>query len=248
MSKPIKLTEQLKSNIISEFASSIESEKMFNGEINFKKKFEWEDDDRATIVFDVVAFVKMYALIQEFSDEVAWHGVAKRADEDSSVFIISDIMVYPQEVTGTTVNTDQVKYQTWLYEFDDDTFNNIRMQSHSHVNMSTSPSAVDLTHQEKILSQLSSDMFYIFMIWNKKMEHTAKIFDLKNNTLYENKDIDVVIGNNNVDIKGFVDTSKKLVEKRYYQYNSNYSSYNSTNQPAANKTEKENEKTTAVAT
>lgn len=116
------------------------------------------------------------------------------------------------------------------------------MQSHSHVNMSTSPSAVDLTHQEKILSQLSSDMFYIFMIWNKKMEHTAKIFDLKNNTLYENKDIDVVIGNNNIDIKGFVDTSKKLVEKRCYQYNSNYSSYNSTSQPAANKTEKENKK------
>lgn len=239
MSKPIKLTDELKNNIISEFTKSVESEKMFNGEISFKKKFEWEDDERASIVFETLAFTKMYALIQDCSDEVAWHGVAKRSTENNSEFIISDIMVYPQEVTSATVDTDQIKYQTWLYSFDDDTFNNIRMQSHSHVNMGTSPSATDLTHQEKILSMCDNNMFYIFMIWNKRMEHTVKIFDLENNTLYEDKDIDILVGDNSFDIKGFLEDSRKLVVKKTYTYNSGNSLYNNNKSKKDNKDSKE---------
>ena len=34
----------------------------------------------------------------------------------------------PQEVTVSTVNTDQAAYTEWLYGLDDDTFNKIRMQ------------------------------------------------------------------------------------------------------------------------
>lgn len=236
MSKPIRLTDELKNNIISEFTKSVENEKMFNGEIYFKKNFEWEDDERATIVFETLAFTKMYALIQDCSDEVAWHGVAKRNPENNSEFLISDIMVYPQEVTSATVNTDQIKYQTWLYNFDDDTFNNIRMQSHSHVNMSTSPSTTDLAHQEKILSQCDNNMFYIFMIWNKNMEHTTKIFDLENNTLYEDKDIDIIVGDSSFDIKGFLEESRKLVAKKTYTYNSGNYSYGDNQVKKDNKT------------
>lgn len=242
MSRPIKLTEELRNNIVSEFTEFIDNEKMFSGELNFKKKFEWEDEERASIIFNTSAFIKMYALIQDCSDEVAWHGVAKRNSENTSEFIISDIMVYPQEVTGVTVNTDQVEYQNWLYSFDDETFNNIRMQSHSHVNMTTSPSSTDLTHQEKILSQCDDSMFYIFMIWNKKMEHTAKIFDLANNTLYENEDIDIIIGENSFDIKGFLENSRSLVKKKSYSSYANNYSYSSTKN--SNSTTKSPVKTT----
>ena len=43
---------------------------------------------------------------------------------------------------------------------------------HSHVNMGTSPSSVDLNHQEEILRMLGDNDFYIFMIWNKSFAST----------------------------------------------------------------------------
>ena len=87
---------------------------------------------------------------------MAW--CAERCEEKDT-YLISDILVYPQEVTGSTVTTDQNEYEMWLMKQEDDVFNNIRMQGHSHVNMSTSPSSVDLNLYDGILSQLDSDMF-----------------------------------------------------------------------------------------
>lgn len=217
MSKPIKLTDELLQKIQEEFIEKVKSTKMFDGKLEYSRTFKWEgDDDRATVYLSSVAFAKMNSLIQQFSDEVAWHGVVHRDEQDPSIFRITDILVYPQVVTGATVNTDQEKYQTWLYSFDDDVFNNIRMQGHSHVNMSVSPSGVDTTHQEKILEQISDDDYYIFMIWNKRYEHFVRIFDLKNNTLYETADVDVYIGDDGVDLRAFLDYAKEIVTTRVY--------------------------------
>ena len=219
MSKPIKLTDDLLRKITEEFIASVKNAKMFDGKLNYSKNFRWDDDgdDRASITFSSVAFAKMVMLLQSFDSEVAWHGVAFRDESRKNSFLITDILVYPQEVSGSTVNTDQAAYTEWLYSFDDDVFNNIRMQGHSHVNFSTSPSGVDETHQEKILEQLDDDMFYIFMIWNKKFEKTIKIYDLKHNTLYETADIDVYIGENGVNLHEFIEDSKKMVVKKTYQ-------------------------------
>ncbi|MCL2052845.1 MAG: hypothetical protein FWG90_00165 [Oscillospiraceae bacterium] len=89
------------------------------------------------------------------------------------------------------MNIDQEAYTKWLYELDDDTFNNIRMQGHSHVNMGVSPSGVDTSHRAKILEQLEQDMFYVFMIWNKSLSIHTLIYDIKNNIMYDNSDIPV---------------------------------------------------------
>ena len=113
---------------------------------------------------------------------------------------------------GTNVNTDQKEYTQWLYAQEDEVFNAIRMQGHSHVNMGTSPSSVDLTHQEEILNQLDDDMFYIFMIWNKRLEHTVKIYDLASNTLYEDADIDLVCPT----LDSFLEEADQLVKKKVY--------------------------------
>ena len=75
------------------------------------------------------------------SGEKWQHGTVLRTENsksDSNEFIVEDIFVYPQEVTGSTVTTDQEAYSKWLYELDDDIFNNLRMQSHSHCNMGVS--------------------------------------------------------------------------------------------------------------
>ena len=229
MSKPIKLTDELLRKIQEEFIEKVKSVKMFNGKLEYSRSFKWDDNDKATVFLSTIAFAKMNALIQQFSDEIAWHGVVHRDLTDPSIFYITDILVYPQVVTGTTVNTDQDAYQTWLYSFDDDVFNNIRMQGHSHVNMTVSPSGVDTTHQEKILEQITDEDYYIFMIWNKKYDHFVRIFDLKNNTLYETDDVDIFVGDEGIDLKAFLDDAKKIVTKQTYapqtSYQRNYQGY-----------------------
>lgn len=217
MSKPIWLTEELLTQISNEFIANIRKAKMFDGKINYTKNFKWDADEKAIVIFSPIAFAKMTALVQSFDSEVAWHGVATRDAKEKNRFYITDIIVYPQVVTGSTVNTDQDEYTNWLYSQDDEVFNNIRMQGHSHVNFATTPSAVDTAHQEKILAQLDKDMFYIFMIWNKKFERTVKIFDLANNTLYENGDVTVTIGAEGVDLDEFLKGAKASVKTKTYQ-------------------------------
>ena len=100
---------------------------------------------------------------------------------------------------------------------DDDVFNKIRMQGHSHVNMAVSPSSVDLSLYERLLDQLSSDMFYIFMIWNKRGEKTVKIYDIRENILFETADVTVTIKGME-DMMEFLEDAKELVVTKTYNY------------------------------
>lgn len=223
MSKPIKLTDELLQKIQEEFLESVKNMKMFDGKINYAKSFKWEDapDDKAEVCISPVAWAKIVMMVQQFDSEVAWHGTARRSEEKTNLFYIDDVVVYPQEVSGSTVNTDQAKYSEWLMSLDDDTFNNLRMQGHSHVNFGTTPSGIDETHQAKILDQLEDDMFYIFMIWNKKFESFFRIFDLANNTLYEKDDVVVYIGENGTDLAKFITDAKAQVRPKY-QYTTGF--------------------------
>jgi len=121
--------------------------------------------------------------------------------------------VYPQEVTGSTVNTDWGKYTEWLYSFDDEDFNKIRMQGHSHVNMGVNPSGVDVNHRAEILKQLDPDMYYIFMIWNKALKAHTLIYDMKRNVLYEDDDIILEILDDE-SMEAFLSVAKENVQKK----------------------------------
>lgn len=210
MSKPIRITDEMKQKARDEFAEMLVNMKMSDGKISYSKSFKYEKAT-ATLWLTPDAYSKTVMLVTSFSDEVAWHGTAVRHTKNE--FIIEDIFVYPQEVTGSTVNTDQNGYTKWLYEFDDDAFDKIRMQGHSHVNMGVSPSGVDSGHREQILSQLDADMFYIFMIWNKRLETHTLIYDMANNILYGDNDITVkIIGDESLD--AFMTDARKKVQKK----------------------------------
>ena len=215
MSKILRITNQEKENLREQFEKFLAEIKITSGKATFSPTLPGADR-KAKLYFSEVAWLKMQTLIKEFDKEVAWHGVAFRSEEDNDDYYITDIVVYPQEVTGATVNTDQEKYQSWLMELDDDTFNNMRMQGHSHVNMSTSPSQVDITHQEALLSQVSDDMFYIFVIWNKKGEKTIKIYDFLKNILFETSDITVEIMNGDLGLSEFIANAKERVKDKVY--------------------------------
>lgn len=238
MSKIIQLTQDMMDQCRAEFAKSLEKaaqdfedmmtrNKIENGKINFSfgnyvKSFETKDR-KAELYFTENAWLKMDALIQGFSTEVAWHGVAFRDDDETKdAYYITDIIVYPQKIASATVETDQEEYQNWLYSLTDEQFNNLRMQGHSHVNMGVTPSGVDINQQGQIIEQMHDDMFYIFMIWNKSHQKTIKIYDLKKNVLFETEDVEVKIYDEVIGLQKFVDNAKSLCKTTTY-VSGNYS-------------------------
>lgn len=215
MSKIIKMTSQNLDEIRRDFEEALKGVKLSDGKINFTKTFS-NIQRKANLYFTELAYLKMLTLVREFDKEVAWHGIARRCEDEEDAYIISDILVYPQEVTGATVNTDQEKYQMWLMNHDDEVFNNIRMQGHSHVNMSTSPSTVDTSLYDRILEQLDDDMFYIFLIWNKRNEKTIKIYDLAKNVLFETADVTVSVREDDIGMERFLKDAKEMVQDKKY--------------------------------
>lgn len=211
MSKLIKLTPEYIAECTKEFQEKLNSGKFPDGRISYSKTLG-SVTKRAKLYFTEIAWLKMQLLIKEFDKEVAWHGVAKRGDDKSKdEYYITDILVYPQEVSGASVEMDVDKYDEWLREnFDDERFFNIAMQGHSHVRMGTTPSSVDLGHQEAILNQLTDDMFYIFVIWNKLDSRNIKIYDLAKNVLFETADIDVEV------LGDFLKDAKNMVKEKTY--------------------------------
>lgn len=177
------------------FAAALEKtskDAKFDGKVKFDFDFA-KVEEKAILYFTETAWMKMQYLIAVFGSECAWHGVVERHGEDKSEFIVKDILVYPQQVTGATVTTDQKEYEDWMKALDDDTFNALKFHGHSHVNMGVTPSSVDNEHQRGIVSQLNDSQFYIFGIFNKSGNRWLKIFDMKRNIAFEKDDIEVKI-------------------------------------------------------
>lgn len=229
MSRIINVTNEIANELYEEFTNLIQKTKYVkNGKISFTKTFE--SKEKATLYFTELSYLKMKMLVESSNKEVAWHGLVKRHPQEANAFVVYDILVYPQKVTGVTVETDQEEYQNWLMGHDDDTFNDIRLQGHSHVYMSTTPSSVDMDLYEGIVSQLTSDMFYIFIILNKKGEKTIQIYDFMSNLAFDTEDIFMEIMDDNTGVKNFIDEAKGMVKAESntymgykYSHNSNYS-------------------------
>lgn len=204
--QPPQINQQ---EIMNKFAEYLKGVKTQTGKINFTYEMAKPDKTipKATLEYTKEAWDKLWALVAEFSGEVGWHGTVKR---DGNHYTITDILVYPQEVTGVTVNTDQTEYNEWLMGIpDDETYNSVRFQGHSHVNMGITPSNVDLNMYERILENMGSEDFYIFGIYNKRKDCFLTIYDFANNIIYEKADIIIVTPTSN-----FIAEAKKLVKER----------------------------------
>lgn len=217
MSKLIKMTEKYMEEVRADFEKAISLAKLTDGKLNFTKVFS-AGDRKAVIHFTSIAWKKMTALIREFDKEVAWHGVAYRAEDSTKdEYIISDIVVYPQEVSGASVEMDTEEYAQWLMaNADDARFERLYMQGHSHVDMGTKPSSVDLNHQEEILGMLGDHDFYIFMIWNKSLSSNTKIYDMEKNILFENADVTVT--HDEDETEEFIRDARKMVVSKTITY------------------------------
>ncbi len=231
MARPIRLTPEAIDELRRDFEEQLSSTRLVDGRISYTRSFS-STGRKATLWFTEVAWTKMQSLIRDFDKEVAWHGIAERGeDPEKDEYTVRDILVYPQEVTGATVTTDQTEYQNWLMAQDDEVFNNLRMQGHSHVNMATHPSSVDTSLYERILSQLDDTMFYIFLIWNKKAERTIMIYDMAKNVMFETADVTVKIIDEGLGLSGFLEDARGKVRTRPTQTAYTQTPYTSSSAP-----------------
>lgn len=229
MSKPIVVNKKVLETLIEDFKKVIESSKLFNGEVSFSKQLEGEKSTTKLTISEE-ANLKMKALVHTFKEEVAWHGTVFRSEDGN--FVIEDVFVYPQEISSATVTTDQKKYQEWLYSLPDDIFNNLRMQGHSHVNMSTAPSGTDDSLYESIIKQLGDKDFYVFLILNKSGDMFINIYDMISNTLYETKDVEVIIKDSDFGIEKFLKKAEDVATTKpsvSYNYTSAYTAPTTSN-------------------
>lgn len=214
MAKPIFISDTSIEEILNEMRTELRKSRLCNGKLNYTKEYVYKDNEKAVIWFTPAAYAKMLSAIMSFESEIAWHGVVDRVPEKDNEFLISDIIVYPQLATGVTVEMDEEKYMEMrMQNMNNENYKKLYMQGHSHVNMGTSPSSVDITHQEQILNQTPEDKFYIFMIWNKKLQQTTVIYDLRENTYYESSEIEYrIVGE---DFKGFLEEAKTNIRNKY---------------------------------
>lgn len=164
------------------------------------------------VTFSEHAYAQMEKLVQGCGGEVAWHGICERFDKsDRTIYYISELMVYPQFVSGAHVDTDEKEYSDWINDLDDETFNNLRFQGHSHVNFACSPSGTDKADQKKIIDQLNDDDFYVFLITNKNNHMHFFIHDRGEDTEVCSWSIDVNIPGDNL-IRSEREMKKKMYE------------------------------------
>lgn len=234
MAKPIYVPQDEATRIIEALRAQILNSKCY-GSIDIRQNFK-SDDRCALLYFTPMAWIKMTALVSEFSTEVQWHGLVRRLSECE--FEIYDILVPPHTVTAATVTSDQEKYSNWINGLDDETFNALRFHGHSHVDMAVSPSVTDTDYRKDVITQLpkpdaNNDTFYIFLIINKRHDWSAEIYDLTYNALYSTtaKEIDMMVMLDDGDtVDNFVSEAKKVAVQSVSSYGgknygSSYSGY-----------------------
>ena len=190
--KPIRLDDTAIDKILADVKEQLLSNRNYKSTTIKISTSSEKITDRPIIDFDAMAWLQIKTLVEICSTECAWQGTVE-ASEDRKRFTIHDILCYPQTISGATVVTDETLYEAWHQALDNETYNTLKLQGHSHVNFSATPSATDTTMYDNMLQTINNESFYIFMIINKSGAHWFEIHDIKNNVIYENKDIDILV-------------------------------------------------------
>ena len=139
------------------------------------------------------AYVKLRKLVDTTTTEIGWYGTVTKMPGFESVFVIDDILVYPQTVTGATCVQDDDRVFEFELNLSTDQVNRKRFHGHSHVNMGVTPSGVDEQFYQDILTQV--DDYFIVMITNKSGAYYTRFYDMQNNILYTGIPVQVMLDN-----------------------------------------------------
>lgn len=128
------------------------------------------------IVLSEKVSAKIDRLLISLNTEVGFYGlVEKLVSKGITYFRITDILIYPQVVTGMNTATDDLQMANFFIE-NASRIKQIRYHGHSHVNMPTIPSLTDTAHMKEIVSSLKEDEFYIFQIFNRSNRISSIVY------------------------------------------------------------------------
>ena len=174
-----------------------------------------------TVYITTQAYTKMRMLVDKTTTEIGWYGTVTKVPGLTGVYVIEDIIVYPQKVTGATCEQLDDKMFEFEMSLTTDQVNHKRFHGHSHVNMGTTPSGVDEQFYHDILTQVTD--FFIITVTNKRNEYTTRVYDMEHNILFTDVPISV-INDEGLKLDLWYEESKKQLEEpivvnRYYGNN-----------------------------
>ena len=207
--RPFKVTPEMHDRLMEKFSAHLKAASMTSNTISFSEIFsDVKNKDKVFITFSMKAYIKMRDLVDRFSSEVGWFGFIDKISDLE--YHITDICIYPQLVTGSTVKETN---DPWDDDMPIEQIKRRHFHGHSHVNMAVSPSGTDMKHRDDQVAMVKSDSFYFFMITNKKCDWSAALFDLANNVVYNTDDIliDVDLGDGEM-LTDFIDDAKKMIK------------------------------------
>lgn len=150
--------------------------------IKTNKKVEIEvvkESPLPIICFEKNALIKMHLYVKECDKEISWLGIVdKKVDGNNTAYIVEDVMLLEQEVTGTTTEMNESalsKFGTKLIEENKtELFSKIKCWGHSHVNMAVYASGTDDDTFEQFYK---NNDYFIRLICNKKGDMNVDFMD-----------------------------------------------------------------------
>lgn len=139
------------------------------------------------VIISKEALIKMQLYVEGCFDEIGWLGTVTQNDEN--VFFIHDVYLFEQKVHSTTTEITPEGLSSFAEELLQqpdgvDIWNNIKLWGHSHVNMSTNPSAQD-DNQMETFSE-GGHPWFLRIIANKKGEFHIDLYDFQQGIIYSN--------------------------------------------------------------
>ena len=214
---PVK--EQVKEKLLEKynetlFMNTTKIELKLDIEDMLKEYIEQQNIVEPTIYITPNAYIKMRMLVDKSDKEIGWYGIVNEMPGLQATYIIEDIIVYPQKVTGVTVEQDEDRMFEFEMSLTTEQVNHKRFHGHSHVNMGTGPSGVDESFYQDLLSQVTD--YFIITITNKRNEYTTRFYDVANNILYTEVPIQLIQNDGSLYLDWY-ETNKEQVKEHTYQ-------------------------------
>lgn len=156
------------------------------------------------------AYVKMRHLVDKTSTEIGWFGTVTKMPNLPETYIIDDILVYPQTVSGATCEQDEDRMFEFEMSLTTDQVNRKRFQGHSHVSMGVTPSGVDENFYKDLLTQVTD--YFIILVTNKRNEYHIRFYDKANNLLYTEVPIHLIL-DDGTEINNWYEEAEKKLSK-----------------------------------
>lgn len=241
---PIK--EQVKQKLIEKYDTTLymntnKIELKLDVEDILNEYIEAQHIEEPTVYITPNAYIKMRMLVDKSDKEVGWYGIVNKMPGLNNVYIIEDIVVYPQKVTGATVEQDDNKMFEFEMGLTTEQVNHKRFHGHSHVNMNTGPSGVDENFYQELLSQVTD--YFIITITNKRNEYTTRFYDVANNIMYEDVPIQLIQDDGTLYLDWYDSNKDKIQEPGPVIHNYYSSGYSSSYNSSYMKSEKKEKKT-----